>query len=323
MLAYAPPGAVTVFRKYYPPDEQLERARDPIQGWYVANEIVRDLRGFTPTFVEVFNEIAPTLETGLVDYCAFLQHAVWRLHELGFKVSGFSFPTGNGEEADWLYLKSRNYCDVDSLNLHQYWGNEGFTEWNALRHRKVHTWTGGQHPPILIGECGRDHVEGSPGGWHAGNVSDDAYVGELLAYDALLAEDDYVIGAVVFTTGPTPDWVTYEVDSISSRIVPSDGGDQEEPPVANTYTWAPGAEAAANSRSLNKAFGPAVVTSTYADLYGGLGVDPSTYEKEPGDILRVEQLVGVDGEDRPRGKLEYTDTAPGDGWDAWVYLPFE
>lgn len=103
---------------------------------------------------------------------------------------------------------------------------------------------------------------------------------------------------------------------------------QEEPAMpadtetnARAYQWGLGAEAAAARWQLNKPFGPAVVDGRYQDVYPGLD-EPARFGKTPGDILIVEQLVGVAGEDRPRGTLRYYDTGPGDGWDGWSFSPF-
>lgn len=91
--------------------------------------------------------------------------------------------------------------------------------------------------------------------------------------------------------------------------------------MAREYTWAIGAQAAAAELGFDRAFGPPVVTQSYQDLYPGLA-DPAAFGKVPGDILQVEQLVGVQGEPRPRAILRYIDTAPADGWNGWVPLPF-
>lgn len=89
-----------------------------------------------------------------------------------------------------------------------------------------------------------------------------------------------------------------------------------------TYTWALGAKDAAAKYGLDTPFGPPVVTERYQDIYPGLG-EPEDFERTPGDILVVEQLVGLAGEGRPRGSLRYLDVGPADGWDGWSLIPFE
>jgi hypothetical protein len=116
-----------------------------------------------------------------------------------------------------LYLKSQNYADVDALCLHEYWGNSGFTLWHALRHRLIHEWTQGQHPPIILSEIGRNSVEGGGRGWRNSTTAE-GYLAELSAYDAELQKHNYVIGAAVFTSGGGQYWRDYDIDSLIDQI---------------------------------------------------------------------------------------------------------
>lgn len=96
-----------------------------------------------------------------------------------------------------------------------------------------------------------------------------------------------------------------------------------------TYQWALGAENASKLYGCDTAFGPPVVTAAYENIYPGLGnassADGQTGENlvnREGAILCVTQLIGVAGEARPRGRIEYNDVGPSDGWDGWAFVPF-
>lgn len=215
MLRLARPGAITIYRRYY---EHQDTSRN---GAEVAAEIVEKLHGFVPTFIELYNEHEAYLQTGLENHVRFTREATDYLHARGCKVLGFSFNVGGPEMQDWVYLRQQRYAGVDAIGLHEYWANQGFTQWRALRHRLVHQWTEGDHPPFVISECGRDAIveEGATGrGWRAQGVMDEQYAEELEQYDAELCKDDYVIGGTVFTAGPYDGWLDFSTDGLSERF---------------------------------------------------------------------------------------------------------
>jgi hypothetical protein len=80
---------------------------------------------------------------------------------------------------------------------------------------------------VLILECGRDAVEGGKGGWQKDGLSPQAYASELVAYDAELAKNSYVLGATPFTSGPTFHWTAFDMDPISP-LLPT-GGNVPDP----------------------------------------------------------------------------------------------
>jgi hypothetical protein len=208
-LRAARDDALRVFRRYFP-----QQPFDDPAG--AATAILTALGGYRHRLllVELYNEVAQRLGEGLE------QHTIWtyavteRLHDAGLRVAGFSFSTGNPGRDDWRYLRDCDYASVDVLAMHAYWGDQGFTLDHALRHRQVHEWTGGEHPPICLTEMGRDAVEGGKGGWCKDGISAADYVSELWAYGHELEADPYVIGAVVFTAGPTPDWDAFSTDGL-------------------------------------------------------------------------------------------------------------
>ncbi len=224
-LAAAPPGASTVFRKYFA-NQDIDR-----HGGDIAREIIAALGGFRPSYVELYNETAQRLGQGLERHVEFTAEAVEVLHQESIAVAGFCFSVGNPEQADWQYLKDHNFGDVDAIGVHEYWGNKGLTLDCALRHRRVHEWLGGVHPPIIITECGRDYIpeEGtSVAGWIAQGIAAEQYLQELTAYDYALLQDHYVVGATVFTAGAAGgNWRYFDVDTLVAAILGA--GPIEEP----------------------------------------------------------------------------------------------
>jgi lysozyme len=205
ILTAAQPSAIKVFRHYF-----AVQNLDDAAG--TANAIIAALNGYRDPnlYVEVWNEAHPTV--------AQLGAVVPLLHAAGVKVAGGSWGTGDYTAADWEIPKQAG-CDATAV--HCYWGTQGFTLWEALRYRQF--WQAGDLP-VLISECGFNAVEGGVSGWHLGGLSATQYTNELVSYAQTIAQDAYVLGATPFTSGPTPDWANYEVDSITPQLIADLGG---------------------------------------------------------------------------------------------------
>jgi len=221
----APGGSIRIFRKFFPNQDIA------VHGSVVVQQVLGALGNAPATHIELYNECAQRLGQGLERHVEMTREAVQYLREVrpDLTIVGFSFSTGNPEPEDWWYLQKHGFGEVSLISLHQYWGNEGFSVWNACRHRMVHGWLDGDHPPMIITECGRDRVEGGKGGWKLDGIPEEQYLAELRAYDQQIKDDLYILGATPFTSGPTPDWGNFSMDEISARM---EGG---EPPVA----WTP------------------------------------------------------------------------------------
>jgi hypothetical protein len=233
MLAAAPPGAITIYRRYFGSQDINSN------GMYAANDIIANLRGFRPSYVELFNETSQRLGQGLERHVEWTKEACAVLHANGLYVAGFSFSTGNpgagyeDDTPDWEYLQAHNYGDVDAISMHCYWGNQGFTEGHALRYRRGHRITNGNHPPFIISETGRDAIEGGQGGWVRDGKSPEEYLDELSQYNELISQDEYVLGATPFTCAPSSMWTAVDMDTLVPTILgtgPPPGPNPPMPP---------------------------------------------------------------------------------------------
>lgn len=202
-------GKLSVFRHYFGSQDINGN------GAAIADQVITALNGRHSTYIEGYNEIAQSLSSGLAQYVTWTQQFVAEAHRLGYKVAGFSFSTGTPSVSDWQYLRSVRFGGVDAVAMHCYWGNQGFTQNNALRFEQL--WQTGD-PPIVVTECGRDAVEGGQAGWMANGLTAQQFVTELLQYDQAIAPLTYVQGAQVFTNGGCPDFCNFEIDALASIL---------------------------------------------------------------------------------------------------------
>jgi len=217
-LREAPAGALKICRPIWHlrTDSGVEAAREILRQY--------DAWGYRPPITEFWNEgdeIGQHLGAGLERRVELTAEVVQVFHTNNLQVAGFSFSVGNPDEDDWQYVKSQGFAGVDCLAVHEYWGTKVNNLETALRHRKVHEWLGGVHPPFVITECGRDWIPGetSVGGWLAQGISAEQYLTELIAYDYALLQDPYVIGATVFTAGGGANWRYFDVDTLVPAIL--------------------------------------------------------------------------------------------------------
>jgi N-acetyl-anhydromuramyl-L-alanine amidase AmpD len=216
-LRVAAEDAVRVYRWPWSEVDQ-NRILSAVDGKAVLGQLLDGLAGYRHErlYVELLNEVH---RDRLGELIALHRAAVPSLHAAGLKVAAFSWSTGGYEPADWRTARAHGWCGADAVALHAYWGTRGFSVWHALRHRAC--WQPGD-PPVLVGECGRDAVEGGAGGWRADGLTEEQYLAELRDYDRELASDGYLLGGCVFTAGPThderSDWRPFGVDALCARL---------------------------------------------------------------------------------------------------------
>ena len=219
LLALAPPGALTVFRKYF---ASYDFSGDPFEvAWRYVNAALSELGNFRRPglIVQVINETHQRLGGPLELLAPVLQHLSNILHQLGLKHGGPGFSTGNPTAAEFEYLRARNWCGLDYLIMNEYWADLGFTQDHALRHRTL--WQPGD-PLVLVGECGRDATGEGPNGhlagWIAQGVLGPQFLRECMDYDAELARDEYVKNAYVFTAGFHPPFGKFDIDTLCEQF---------------------------------------------------------------------------------------------------------
>ena len=149
------------------------------------------------------------------------------LAEHGRRACIANFSVGNPDLALWPSF----YAAIDAaisnngiLGLHEYgtpmqqWFDfESEEGWLCGRYRKVYRQyliPDGRLIPLAITECGVDIVP--PIGWK-NHFSEDEYFDQLIWYDGILREDDYVLGATIFAL-EIPGWDSFDIAPISSRL---------------------------------------------------------------------------------------------------------
>lgn len=217
------PDLLTLFRPYY--SEQDLSVNGEVYGY----EAKRRLYGRVPTFVEGPNETGLSDPVRLLHLNAEMRRVVV---DLGSELAGISGGTGWWTEDVWRRWRDLDYLGLKVIALHAYWNCPSgplLDDWSALRHRRVHVWTGGYHPKFIITEAGRDRlVDGDKAGWLAQGVSRDDYLAEIVTFSRSVdADRAYVIGFTMFTngaTGPVPErgepgYLDFELDSLVDPIL--------------------------------------------------------------------------------------------------------
>ncbi len=151
------------------------------------------------------------------------------MHAQGELVAGFSWSTGNPtpdiQSAIIPYLADAAAA-ADVHAFHEYYSTtHGQKDWGGYRAFEQ-ALPATARKPVVITEAGLDD-NGDPhtGGWR-GKITPQAYLDILKAYDALLLQDPYVLGATVFQWGDYA-WPSFDLDSmidLLANYVASVGG---------------------------------------------------------------------------------------------------
>nr|HID12811.1 hypothetical protein [Anaerolineae bacterium] len=229
------PETVTVARWSEP--QAVDPSGDPA-GWarYVLEqhmphwEYERDVVDYW----EVLNENDPPGIEGHVWLAQFFIEAMKIAEANGYKLALFSYSTGVPQWHEWeaivetgVFVRAKEKGHI--LALHEYnwpvtdyrWGEPTedlppYEDRGVLTGRYRYLYRDFLIPrdeviPLAITECGLDPVLGGPPGeghWK------ERYVGEMIWYDTKLREDDYVLGAAMFTIGPTSGWENYDYEEL-------------------------------------------------------------------------------------------------------------
>jgi len=175
---------------------------------------------------EVYNEaINNTTSPGDLakfdQFQAQFARSIWEKNP-AVKIGLFCLPTGNfGWEGEPLIDSTHFPRTFDAVTpprgyicVHEYTWNTWDWELNArlLRYRTQMKWAAQWGWGLLITECGLTHavVEGYEDvGWRQG-IDREVFVKGMHKYDQQLCLDDYVVGAAMFTAGPSYGWETFE-----------------------------------------------------------------------------------------------------------------
>ena len=212
----AAPRALIVARKYVDSQDFY----DPLYHGITYAEMYGDVLDLVDA-VEVYNEAVnsstPRDQIALFDtFQGVFAYRIWELNN-SVRVGLFCLPTGNfaypGEPKLTDFPKSLALpINKVFICLHEYSWYTWTWEVGArcLRYRQQMQGLRGYQ--VLITECGLTHavVYGQPDvGWRTG-VGRDVFIDGAIWYDSELQEDDYVVGAALFTCGQSYGWDTFE-----------------------------------------------------------------------------------------------------------------
>jgi len=242
-LQAAPDAAIRIFRCSYPNETDTS---DPVG---TVNQIVAALKGYwhKNLYVQIWCGAHPTFSQ--------LKQAVTLCHLNNLKCGGSRWFTGDYTQADWDIATN---AGVDAYFPQCYFGDAGFTQDHAVRYRQF--WRPGQ-APVAIVEAGRDAVENGKAGWKLCGLTAQQYADELIAYDAEISKDSFVLGATPFTSGPSKDWSNFDMDPISPLLggtVPVPTPVPTPPPIIDVSAIIPGIDIADYQQGPNGIDWPAV-----------------------------------------------------------------
>jgi len=152
----------------------------------------------------------------------------------GYKLAIFSYSTGVPQWHEWEAIVetgvfARAQAGGHTLALHEYgwpttdyrWGEATedlppYQDRGVLTGRYRYLYRDfliprGEVIPLVITESGLDPLLGGPPGdgpW------EERYVDNMIWYDTKLREDDYVIGAAMFTLGSINPWKNYDYEEL-------------------------------------------------------------------------------------------------------------
>jgi len=218
-LPYQAP--ITIGRLHYEPSAQEEMLANPVEaGRQVARDCIARAERCGIQIWQGLNEICVDNRAWADRYNAFERARVEVLEEAGLLAGVYSWSVGWPMEdlsrgnlfPEW-YAPLMDWLDHSHYVIwHQYWGPEGPlhpASYDPLRPSKVDRQRYWPWPHrILITECGIDLTGKPDNGWKARvppgmNLEEwaDAYDDQLMEFDALVSQDERVVGKTVFMFG--------------------------------------------------------------------------------------------------------------------------
>jgi hypothetical protein len=181
---------------------------------------------------EVLNEVDPPTTAGHVWLSHFFVEAMNIAEANGYKLALFSYSVGVPEWYEWeaivqtgVFARAQQGGHI--LALHEYnwpimshrWGEAmpglpAYEDRGVLTGRYRYLYEDfliprGEVIPLALTECGLDPVLWEPG---QPTTWEDRFVDEMIWYDTRLREDEYVLGAGIFTIGGAYGWEPYDYE---------------------------------------------------------------------------------------------------------------
>ena len=230
LLAVAPENATTIYRweppvgwgADYEPTPEEAGARygqgcvDALGGFHRPGLIVEASRNErSARLASTRKALGWPSEPNLEQNCRFTRAAAKVLNAHGYAAGGLCSAWGEGDEAEWLYIKAQGYCGLQYLLIHCYgpadWNK--CDDWSLFRWRRIRRWLNDPTAPaIIVSETGIDAVYGSLPGYLANGLNAEQYAVWLEKLDAIMYAED--VRGVIFTGGGNPRWQAYSIESL-------------------------------------------------------------------------------------------------------------
>jgi hypothetical protein len=219
--------------RFYEREQPLDAPRAKAMLWY-QRHVAQMLAMCDPNVAfESYNEIPDSQAT---EYCEFECARLEIMHRAGFRSIVGNFSVGTPDLPTWnVYQPMLDALGPgDYVGLHEYWGSGAdiLNPWFCGRWTLVPQLRGKK---IVVTECGRDAVNGGPGGWKRG-VDDSTYISEIARYAQVL--DGRL--ACVFTGGDARHgWGAFDVNDIWERVTKMYTQTVTKTPTARKYRLYP------------------------------------------------------------------------------------
>jgi hypothetical protein len=178
------------------------------------------------------NEVTPANAEEMSWYASFLAQLGYEISALGKTPVMGSFAVGNPDLALWRYYRPVLQMLKNTGGLHSRHSYGRLDEWFAFRHRKDQEAfrAMGFNPRVVITECGLDVTKDQAGNiltepWRKTYSTEQEYWQKWLKpFTIGVNQDDYVLGATVFTvgTGFSPVWNNFAVGRITLDCIVAD-----------------------------------------------------------------------------------------------------
>ncbi len=207
-------GALIIYREYTNLD--YHQAADAF--YFQIKNSLDKLRG-RGIIWEGINEPVPSSVDDAKALNAWFVRFAQIMHSEGERVAGFSWSTGNPTPTQWNYVIP-NVVEaaavVDVHAFHEYYSPQGKEQDWGLYRMFEQAMPPQSRKPVIITECGYDD-SGQPSGGYQGKISNSQYMQILKAYDQVLLQDPYVLGATIYQWGDG-NWPSFDLTPLIPQL---------------------------------------------------------------------------------------------------------